>query len=153
MRGQLSINGLGLRQRIDSPLSVLTVNGCGNEVYVTSCVGTLFVNGMGNRVILGPESQVSSVSLTGIDNTIEEELLSDPEDLSDTEEQLQAFPVSHYKPKPSDRHVHCSICLAEFMRNDYVKRLSCLHFFHPDCIDNWLRRDARCPLCLTRAWN
>lgn len=146
MRGQLDINGLGLKRRIDSHLSALTVNGCDNVVYVASSVDWLSVNGMGNRVILGPLSRVASVVLTGIDNIVEEE------QLSDTEEQLQRLPVSPHTAIPSEKHARCSICLVDFGRRDFVKRLPCLHYFHPDCIDNWLRRDAKCPLCLSRAW-
>eukprot|EP00816_Leptocylindrus_hargravesii_P013715 CAMPEP_0196803084 /NCGR_PEP_ID=MMETSP1362-20130617/2520_1 /TAXON_ID=163516 /ORGANISM="Leptocylindrus danicus, Strain CCMP1856" /LENGTH=431 /DNA_ID=CAMNT_0042174517 /DNA_START=144 /DNA_END=1439 /DNA_ORIENTATION=+ len=41
----------------------------------------------------------------------------------------------------------CSICLDEFCDNDRVRRLPCLHYFHEDCVDRWLRSNASCPVC------
>lgn len=145
MRGSLDINSLGLRHRIEGHLATLTVNGCENEVYVSCSVDCLSVSGIGNKVILGPYSHVLSVSLNGIGNTVEDE------EVSDTEDQLQSLPVSRYSARGKD--TRCSICLTDFTRSDPVKRLPCLHYFHPDCIDNWLRREAKCPLCLTKAWD
>jgi len=42
----------------------------------------------------------------------------------------------------------CSICLNEFQRGDAGRRLpSCGHCFHQSCIDLWLLRQNKCPLC------
>jgi len=41
----------------------------------------------------------------------------------------------------------CSICLDEFCDHDRVRRLPCLHYFHEDCVDRWLRSNASCPVC------
>lgn len=42
----------------------------------------------------------------------------------------------------------CSICLADFEQDDSIRRLPCGHDFHQDCIDMWLTRNKRCPLCM-----
>ncbi|XP_022761236.1 putative RING-H2 finger protein ATL69 [Durio zibethinus] len=49
-------------------------------------------------------------------------------------------------PKPSADV--CPICLLEYQANEILRTIpSCMHYFHADCIDEWLKRNATCPLC------
>jgi hypothetical protein len=41
----------------------------------------------------------------------------------------------------------CSICLYPFAAGDSVRTIPCLHQYHTDCIDGWLRTNAICPVC------
>jgi hypothetical protein len=41
----------------------------------------------------------------------------------------------------------CTVCLTDFQDGDRVRLLQCSHVFHTACIDEWLGRDAHCPLC------
>ncbi|XP_078441454.1 E3 ubiquitin-protein ligase RING1-like [Wolffia australiana] len=42
----------------------------------------------------------------------------------------------------------CAVCLGEFVKGDMLRVLpDCLHGFHVDCIDTWLRSHVNCPLC------
>ena len=41
----------------------------------------------------------------------------------------------------------CSICLEEFKNGESIRRLPCLHIFHTDEIDRWLRTNHICPIC------
>mmetsp|Transcript_115440 Transcript_115440/g.246722 ORF Transcript_115440/g.246722 Transcript_115440/m.246722 type:complete len:211 (+) Transcript_115440:2-634(+) len=44
----------------------------------------------------------------------------------------------------------CSICQEEFNDENPIKRTPCGHFFHEECLGNWLGNFARsCPLCRT----
>ncbi|KAK8503396.1 hypothetical protein V6N12_034791 [Hibiscus sabdariffa] len=43
----------------------------------------------------------------------------------------------------------CCICLTKFADNDELRELPCIHVFHVDCIDKWLKINASCPLCKT----
>lgn len=43
----------------------------------------------------------------------------------------------------------CAVCLADFCGGDLLRRLPCRHHFHKSCIDKWLFRNKRCPLCMT----
>ncbi len=47
----------------------------------------------------------------------------------------------------------CVICLSDFKLHDSVKSLPCLHRFHENCVDNWLRGKALCPICKFPAVN
>ena len=44
----------------------------------------------------------------------------------------------------------CAICTDDFVPNDLVRVLPCnsTHIFHKDCIDPWLRKSGKCPLCV-----
>ncbi|MCL7038146.1 hypothetical protein MKW94_028379 [Papaver nudicaule] len=51
-------------------------------------------------------------------------------------------------PTPNDGT--CSICLSEYCPKDTVRTIpDCKHCFHAECIDEWLRMNASCPLCRT----
>ncbi|XP_010266503.1 PREDICTED: putative RING-H2 finger protein ATL21A isoform X2 [Nelumbo nucifera] len=49
-------------------------------------------------------------------------------------------------PKPDDNS--CPICLSEYRPNETLRSIpECKHCFHADCIDEWLKINATCPLC------
>ncbi|KAA8540025.1 hypothetical protein F0562_026717 [Nyssa sinensis] len=49
-------------------------------------------------------------------------------------------------PNPNDNT--CPICLSEYRPKETLRSLpECQHFFHADCIDEWLRLNATCPVC------
>lgn len=41
----------------------------------------------------------------------------------------------------------CCICTEAFDAQQRIKRTPCQHFFHKDCLENWLKRAKSCPLC------
>lgn len=42
----------------------------------------------------------------------------------------------------------CAVCLCEFEYGDSLRQLPCKHFFHEKCVDRWLERNKKCPLCM-----
>lgn len=46
-------------------------------------------------------------------------------------------------------HASCAVCLCDYCDGDLLRRLPCGHHFHQRCADKWLRRNKRCPLCMT----
>lgn len=59
-------------------------------------------------------------------------------------EQLALLPTM--KLTRTDEAHACSICLNEMEEGTLVKRLPCMHYFHPECIDQWLKINSTCPL-------
>ena len=49
-----------------------------------------------------------------------------------------------YKKKNEEK---CIICQEMIIYNDEVIYLPCFHFFHPNCIEIWLRNKKICPFC------
>ncbi|KAF8027808.1 hypothetical protein BT93_E0667 [Corymbia citriodora subsp. variegata] len=42
----------------------------------------------------------------------------------------------------------CAICLSEYQPKETLRTIpKCGHYFHVQCIDQWLRQKASCPLC------
>jgi len=41
----------------------------------------------------------------------------------------------------------CAVCLSDFVEGDRLRRLRCGHHFHRHCVDAWLSRSDKCPLC------
>lgn len=46
-----------------------------------------------------------------------------------------------------DEERNCMVCLEAFHVGEDLCILPCLHRYHKNCIDLWLARDRRCPVC------
>lgn len=45
-------------------------------------------------------------------------------------------------------YTECAVCLCDFEAGDEITQLPCGHFFHLDCVREWLTKHARtCPTC------
>ncbi|PRP78533.1 hypothetical protein PROFUN_13590 [Planoprotostelium fungivorum] len=42
---------------------------------------------------------------------------------------------------------NCSVCLDDIHAGEKVKILPCLHRYHDNCIDSWLKMSRKCPVC------
>lgn len=71
-----------------------------------------------------------------------------PKVMGATARQIAAIPTVTYKVQPGDEVNSCSICLCDFIDGTVVRKLPCSHEFHRRCVDKWLHRNKRCPLCI-----
>ncbi|XP_026403463.1 E3 ubiquitin-protein ligase SDIR1-like [Papaver somniferum] len=53
--------------------------------------------------------------------------------------------------KSTEDGLTCSVCLEQVDVGEIVRSLPCLHQFHANCIDPWLRQQGTCPVCKFRA--
>ncbi|CAL5408916.1 unnamed protein product [Camellia sinensis] len=66
---------------------------------------------------------------------------------------IDLLPKFVYKASP--RHwlgdggeaVECTVCQITIVEGNRVRLLNCMHLFHVDCIDRWLRLRSTCPNC------
>ena len=42
---------------------------------------------------------------------------------------------------------NCVICMEDFKNGDVTTNLPCLHMFHTNCIQSWLKTQNTCPIC------
>ncbi|KAL8562988.1 hypothetical protein ACOMHN_004680 [Nucella lapillus] len=69
-----------------------------------------------------------------------------------TEEQISRLPTHKFRLSDSQASSvagsrQCQICLVDFDNGDCLRSIPCRHDFHKDCIDEWLKRNASCPIC------
>ncbi|GAU28222.1 hypothetical protein TSUD_118290 [Trifolium subterraneum] len=64
---------------------------------------------------------------------------------------IEAYPKiilgeSRRLPKPNESL--CAICLTDYLPKETIRCVpDCQHCFHAECVDEWLRMSATCPLC------
>ncbi|KAI0564945.1 hypothetical protein FGB62_22g345 [Gracilaria domingensis] len=64
----------------------------------------------------------------------------------DKESKLQTL-VAQDSELADDTARHCIICLEDFEHGMKIRILPCFHRFMAECIDPWLKQQARCPVC------
>jgi hypothetical protein len=45
------------------------------------------------------------------------------------------------------KDITCSICMNEYIKEDWVSLLKCKHIFHTKCIEEWVNYKQNCPIC------
>ncbi|WOK92575.1 E3 ubiquitin-protein ligase [Canna indica] len=69
-----------------------------------------------------------------------------------TEDQISRLSRFRFKEVRQTRDLanenqDCCICLARYSDKEEVRQLPCLHMFHLNCVDQWLKIMSSCPLC------
>lgn len=52
-----------------------------------------------------------------------------------------------YQREENEEEHNCAICITPLENNNIVRKLSCNHKFHHNCIDKWLEDKHKCPIC------
>jgi hypothetical protein len=70
---------------------------------------------------------------------------------SASQETIDALPLTKLTDsalqKLTENQKTCNICLEDFKQGQEMRKLSCSHAFHKECIDKWLLQVASCPIC------
>jgi hypothetical protein len=65
-----------------------------------------------------------------------------------TAEELGELPCQDFKAAVDGTGGECAVCLEVFQAGDRCRVLpGCQHGFHALCVDSWLRKSRRCPVC------
>jgi len=52
-------------------------------------------------------------------------------------------------PSWVNEQVTCAICQEDFKSKEWVRNMTCLHLFHSNCVNDWIKRANNCPTCRT----
>ena len=143
--------------------TVITTPGGTRVVLNERGLGEHFGAGASDPFLVAMETLMSSSpqfrTMHGLDGMSYEQLLSQfgdgSENMGAREGHIASLPesiVSNAEALPADSR-QCSICLEDFKDGDTRKILPCLHGFHKDCVDKWLRQNGACPICKFRIQN
>jgi hypothetical protein len=71
------------------------------------------------------------------------------------QEKIAALPTLRFDPETArgkddnDCDVKCLVCQFPYEKGDVLRRLPCMHCFHAECVDQWLKSKDCCPYCRT----
>ena len=80
-------------------------------------------------------------------------ILSSNRELENKNKDLQTiinyipFTIIQDEPKKIKDEPRCVICLSDFEIGEKVSALPCCHSFHTKCLDEWITRNQKCPIC------
>ena len=118
------------------------------------------INKADQSIIFNPNKNISSdqfLNVINIFNTIMSNTESTNYNPSEYEDvvvtlddqdynKLESIKYSDLKNK--DEEKKCSICLVDFEDDDMLLKLPCYHYFHRQCVEEWLKEyDYKCPVC------
>ncbi|KAJ5067473.1 e3 ubiquitin-protein ligase rhy1a-related [Anaeramoeba ignava] len=67
-----------------------------------------------------------------------------------TQDEIDKIPKIFFSHDLDDQKFSkCVICLGEYEENHSITILPCGHNFHSACIESWLKKNKKCPLCKT----
>ncbi|XP_048876466.1 E3 ubiquitin-protein ligase RLIM isoform X2 [Brienomyrus brachyistius] len=61
--------------------------------------------------------------------------------------EIHRLPIKTFEPAYSAGKITCQICFSEYVEGEKLRTLPCLHDYHVQCIDRWLKENATCPVC------
>ena len=59
---------------------------------------------------------------------------------------IEKLGIEIYDKTKHYSNTKCMICLDDFEDKCELRRLDCLHIFHKNCIDSWLKEHGNCPI-------
>eukprot|EP00533_Pseudo-nitzschia_delicatissima_P004659 CAMPEP_0116096004 /NCGR_PEP_ID=MMETSP0327-20121206/9962_1 /TAXON_ID=44447 /ORGANISM="Pseudo-nitzschia delicatissima, Strain B596" /LENGTH=248 /DNA_ID=CAMNT_0003587703 /DNA_START=35 /DNA_END=781 /DNA_ORIENTATION=+ len=73
------------------------------------------------------------------------------------QQKINCLPLVKFDPETvektdcdlNDCDVKCLVCQEDYCKGDEMRKLPCNHYFHKDCVDQWLLSKDFCPYCRT----
>ncbi|XP_076339506.1 E3 ubiquitin-protein ligase RNF115-like isoform X1 [Tachypleus tridentatus] len=127
------------------------LEGIIHQIFSNLTGGTGFVSNTGFPVILNLHGNPGDYAWGrgGLDSIITQLLnqldTTGPPPLS--KEKISEIPTVHIQQDQVDHNLQCSVCMEDFKTGEAVKKLSCQHHYHNDCIIPWLELHGTCPIC------
>jgi hypothetical protein len=117
-------------------------------------IGAIFDIRRNNNIVQNYEIQDEEINSNEKDeDKINEDnqdiFIENNENVDDIKDIINQLPVNTLKDvnKLNEENKRCVICYENFKNNDNIIYLPCFHFFHQNCIINWIKKKPSCPLC------
>lgn len=62
-------------------------------------------------------------------------------------ERIAEIPTVTINAEQVERKLQCSVCFEDFVIDESVRKLPCMHVYHEPCIIPWLELHGTCPIC------
>jgi hypothetical protein len=72
---------------------------------------------------------------------------SKPQDTVASSQDTTATRPVEYLTLADAQDAVCAICLCDYEDDEELRKMRCTHYFHKECVDEWLRLHRNCPLC------
>ncbi|KAF9906776.1 hypothetical protein EC991_000287 [Linnemannia zychae] len=70
-----------------------------------------------------------------------------PQDAASSSQDSTAASPVEYLTLADAQDAVCAICLCDYEDDEELRKMRCTHYFHKECVDEWLRLHRNCPLC------
>ncbi|XP_010882093.2 uncharacterized protein si:ch211-59o9.10 isoform X1 [Esox lucius] len=64
-----------------------------------------------------------------------------------SQREIERLPTKIYDSAHSAGKIQCQICCSDYTEGELLRMLPCLHDYHVQCIDRWIKENASCPIC------
>jgi len=122
-------------------------------MLLTNIIGGNFANFRSHLALMGRENFTANdyEVLSQLD-VINQSLGQGQQQRGATEQMINRLPLhnmtlSEIESKAGTNAAQCTICMEMFAEGDVVRVVTCMHSFHKDCLDPWLRLHPTCPIC------
>ncbi|KAL5283244.1 RNF115.2 family protein [Megaselia abdita] len=62
-------------------------------------------------------------------------------------DKIDEIPTVQIHESDIENKLQCSVCWEDFVLNENVRKLPCMHCYHNNCIVKWLQLNGTCPIC------
>ncbi len=101
-----------------------------------------------NEVNALPDSNIKEVILLSLSNIDYENTNINYENMEDIKIVLSNEEFENIENIKCVNENKCSICLEDIAKNEEIKKISCNHEFHIECLKIWLcNQSVKCPIC------
>lgn len=104
------------------------------------------LNNNNNNVLRHANSHIFRRPQLFADNIISFNISEENDDENVTK-LVSIIPVFTVKEKNINNNNKCAICLSDFEVGEKKSTLPCMHSFHYNCIERWIKKKKSCPIC------
>ena len=113
-----------------------------------SLTSSVFNNKLQLSSISNNSAKNPDISLSASESRIiNDDLVSEGGKSPTYQKLLKKLPIIKFSQLIDQNNKKCLVCQEEMCSSDSIRMLTCFHYYHVKCIDQWLKTKRECPLC------